>query len=185
VANGTGQNAKNVAADAVRWVYSPTQTVAAPVISAQPQSERVVEGSPATFNVGAGGSQPLKFQWRLNNAPISGATNSTLALPSAHAADAGGYDVTVSNFAGQVSSVPANLTVSLRPTLSCAPAISNGVAKLNLTGTIGDRYLVQISSNLSTWSDSITVTNLTGTAQFTDTQASNYSRRFYRCLLLP
>jgi hypothetical protein len=185
LSNGTGQNGKNVAADAVRWVYAATQTVAAPVISGQPQPERVVEGTPATFNVSAGGSQPLKFQWRLNTVPISGATNATLALAAAHAADAGGYDVTVSNFAGQASSVSASLTVSLQPLLSCAPANSNGVAKLYLTGTVGDRYLVQTSTNLLNWSDSLTVTNLTGTAQFTDTQATNYSRRFYRCRLLP
>jgi len=185
LSNGTGQNAKNVAADAVRWVYSTTQTVAAPVISGQPQPERVVEGSPATFNVSAGGSQPLTFQWRLNTIPISGATNSSLCLNAAQASDAGGYDVTVSNFAGQVSSASASLIVSLQPLLSCTPSVSNTGAKVYLTGTIGDRYLVQISTNLSSWADSVTVTNFTGTAQFADTQATNYSRRFYRCLLLP
>src|SRR5439155_19824914 len=82
VSNNTGTGGKNVAADAFRWAFSTVQVLASPVIMAQPQPQKVLDGSPASFEVGAEGSDPLTFQWHLNGVPLAGQTNATLLLPS-------------------------------------------------------------------------------------------------------
>lgn len=95
-----------------------------PSITAQPVSATVGFLDPATFTVGAIGSRPLGYQWRKGGTPIPGATNATLTIPAARDADAGSYDVVVSNDAGSDTSAAATLTVvSLSPAqLSYEPA---------------------------------------------------------------
>ena len=185
IGNNTGQGGKNVVADAFRWVYSAAQLLSAPVISGQPQSQRAIEGASASFNVVVAGTDPLTFQWRFNSAPISGHTNASLVLAAVHPADAGNYDVMVSNPGGDVASLPANLVVSVRPTLGSIVMLTNKNPQFTLTGTAGDRYTLEFSTNLLDWTAGVTLTNVTGTVQFTDTQATNFLRRFYRCRLLP
>src|ERR1043166_2279965 len=74
--NNFGSGNKNVAADAVRWVYSENQ-VAPPTIAAQPQDQSVLAGQTANFSVLATGTRPLSYQWSKNGAVIVAATNST------------------------------------------------------------------------------------------------------------
>jgi hypothetical protein len=83
-----------------------------PSITAQPASMSVGFLDPATFTVGAVGSRPLSYQWRRGGSPIAGATNATLTLPGARDADAGSYDVVVSNDSGSATSAAATLTVT-------------------------------------------------------------------------
>src|SRR5207245_3147087 len=133
VANKTGQAVNNVVAYAFRWVYSAAQLVSPPVISGQPQSQRVIEGGSASFDVAADGSNPLSFQWRLNSVPMAGQTNATLVLGAVHPADAGAYDVTVSNLAGDTVSAAASLVVSTRPTLGSLMILTNRSSQFTLT----------------------------------------------------
>jgi hypothetical protein len=86
-------------------------TLAPPSITDPPQSTQVQCGSNATFTVVATGSEPLAYQWFLNDVPITDATNTTLEIPAATFADAGAYVVTVTNVAGAVTSAPVTLTV--------------------------------------------------------------------------
>ena len=81
------------------------------VLSSQPASLTVTEGSAATFSVAAGGSPPLTYQWRKNGVAITGGTSATLAIPSARPTDAAGYDVEIKNAAGTVTSAVAALSV--------------------------------------------------------------------------
>src|SRR5665213_1308555 len=94
---------------------SATLTVnpAAPSITRQPVHQSVVVGATATFEVEAGGSAPLTYQWNKNGAPISGATSATYVTPAATIADSGSlFTVTISNAVGTVMSSSALLTVS-------------------------------------------------------------------------
>src|SRR5208282_5268746 len=75
-------------------------------------NQGVFAGASATFSVVAGGVAPLAYQWLLNNADISGATSSSYRVSTAHSADAGIYEVIVSNSYGAVTSQVATLTVS-------------------------------------------------------------------------
>lgn len=82
-----------------------------PVVILHPQSRTNNVGSTATFVAKATGSDPLAYQWFLNNNPISGATADTLTLPNVQLTSAGNYHVRVSNGQAQVLSATAVLTV--------------------------------------------------------------------------
>ncbi len=82
-----------------------------PSILVQPASASAGLLDPATFSVGATGSRPLSYQWRLAGTSVGGATNMSFAITSAHVADAGSYDVVVANAFGSVTSSVATLTI--------------------------------------------------------------------------
>jgi hypothetical protein len=83
----------------------------APSILKEPAGVRVTAGSAAVFSVTASGDAPLSYQWRKNGAAIGGALNASLVLGGAQIADAGSYDVVVSNPKGQLTSRSASLAV--------------------------------------------------------------------------
>jgi hypothetical protein len=85
----------------------------APTISAQPKSVIVSSGLAVTFNVAAAGVPAPAYQWRLEGAAIDGATDPALSFSAVTAANAGGYDVVVSNVVGVVTSAVARLAVGL------------------------------------------------------------------------
>jgi hypothetical protein len=64
-----------------------------------------------TFSVTAGGSPPFGYQWRWNGANLAGAGAASLTLTNVGLAQAGNYDVVVTNNAGAVTSQVAVLTV--------------------------------------------------------------------------
>ena len=97
-------------------------------------------------------------------------------------ADAGDYDVVISNPAGTETSPPANLAVSVRPRLNW-PQFTNGTAQFTLSGTPGDRYTVQYSTNLFDWTDDSTVSNQTGNVLFMAPQSPGQTLKFYRARL--
>jgi hypothetical protein len=81
-----------------------------PVVVTSPQSQSVVVGDNATFNVSATGGG-LVYYWRLGGQVISSGTSSSLTLTNVQLADAGTYSVIVSNSAGTAPSADAVLTV--------------------------------------------------------------------------
>jgi hypothetical protein len=56
---------------------------------------------------------------------------------------------------------------------------------VTLTGATGDQYEIQTSSNLVSWTPLFSLTNASGTVQFTDPSATSLTHRFYRALLEP
>jgi hypothetical protein len=62
---------------------------------------------------------------------------------------------------------------------------TNGAVQLRLSGDIGGRCEIHGSTNLQQWAWLATVTNQTGTVIYTDTQATNLPRRFYKAIQLP
>lgn len=82
-----------------------------PSITAQPISQTVAESQPVSFSVQAIANPAPTYQWTFNGAPLGGATNSALTLPSAQSANAGRYIVVVSNAYGSVTSVVATLLI--------------------------------------------------------------------------
>ena len=92
-----------------------------PAITTQPQGRTVFAGSNVTFTVVATGAIPLSYQWRLNGAPIAGATQSSLARSSVVPADAGTYVLVVTNQFGSVTSAEAVLVVQALPAIAVQP----------------------------------------------------------------
>ena len=103
-------------AEAVLTVIVP------PTIATAPTSQKVIAGQTARLTVTASGSAPLTYQWIKNGAAIAGATSAELAIANAQPANAGTYQVQISNAAGSVSSGSVTLTVIVPPTITTAPA---------------------------------------------------------------
>ena len=77
----------------------------APSITQPPVDQTVVQGDTATFSVTASGTAPLFYQWEFEGSSfvftnIPGATNTTLSITNAQAADVGYYGVVITNTFG-------------------------------------------------------------------------------------
>jgi hypothetical protein len=83
-------------------------------ITSQPVSQSVVRGNGFTLSVTATGTA-LTYQWRKGGATIAGATASSLAVSGAADADAGSYDVVLTNSLTSVTSSPATIIVTNTP----------------------------------------------------------------------
>ncbi len=95
----------------------------APSITAQPASQTVTAGQTATFSVAATGTAPLTYQWKKNNAAISGANASSYTTTAMTSSDTGAqFTVTISNAVGTVTSNPATITVNVPPSITAQPA---------------------------------------------------------------
>jgi uncharacterized repeat protein (TIGR01451 family) len=112
-----------------------------PFISQQPASLVVTQGNLAGFSVLAGGDPPLSYQWRFNDADLTGETNAILTISNAQPTHAGSYRVRVSNNAGEIVSAPASLTVLQPPAITVQPMSRTNIVNssasfsVNATGT--------------------------------------------------
>jgi len=96
--------------------------LAPPAITTQPSAVTVTEGDAILLSAAASGSV-LSYQWRKDGADVVGANEATLSIPSAAPADAGSYELVVSNAAGTATSDPAVVSVDLvAPTIVVEPA---------------------------------------------------------------
>jgi uncharacterized repeat protein (TIGR01451 family) len=100
----------------------------APVIYTQPADTTAPLGGAATFNVVAGGTLPLAYQWRQDTTNILGATSSSYTITSVQGNHLGTYSVFVSNPYGSILSSNALLTF--------VPTPSNVLAQGNLWITL-------------------------------------------------
>ena len=82
-----------------------------PTINSQPQGQSVIEGGTATFAVTATGLPAPAYQWQFASTNLPGATNAMLTLAGVATAQAGDYQVIITNAAGSVTSALATLTV--------------------------------------------------------------------------
>ena len=124
-------------------VVEPAPLPVPPVITSQPVSRAVDQGSSATFNVVATGTAPLTYQWLKEISPIPGATSTSLFLSAVSTTDAANYKVVVSNTAGSATSTPATLTVLNRAPVVRITAPANGsnfpaLAKITLVAEASD-----------------------------------------------
>ncbi|HNQ90156.1 MAG TPA: hypothetical protein PKM73_16180 [Verrucomicrobiota bacterium] len=83
----------------------------APEIVTQPVGGYISAGASLTLSVVAKGTEPLSYQWKLNDVAIPGATAASHEIASAKAADAGDYTVDISNAGGAVTSLKAKVGV--------------------------------------------------------------------------
>jgi hypothetical protein len=160
-----------------------------PVILIQPQSRTNTAGANASFSVGAAACTPLVFQWFFGQAALAAQTNNTLTVSNLNLSVAGNYFVIVGASGGSVTSAVVALTVYVPPAINIVAANPGGSFTLNLLGSPGYTYVLETTTNLSLPGDWLFLaTNTLGTNglwQFTDSQATNFPRQFYRLLLAP
>lgn len=100
-----------------------------PHFTLHPQGQSAIAGpTNISFTAGAAGTEPLKYQWRLNGRNIAGATNTSYTVTNVPAASAT-YSVVAANVAGSATSSNAVLKVFVPPAISVQP--------LNRTVTVG------------------------------------------------
>ena len=90
---------------------------------------------------------------------------------------AGASSVTVTNIATGFAGITGPITLGMVAPGSNAPPV------LQLTAPTGYTYLVQSSTNLTSWTPTVLLVNTNGTVHFTDPGATNSGLRFYRALL--
>jgi hypothetical protein len=73
---------------------------------------------------------------------------------------------------------------SLPPRLGISGENGGGY-QLTLQGAAGQKYEIDVSTDLVQWAAWTTQTNASGTISLTDSGSTNYSRRFYRAILAP
>jgi hypothetical protein len=118
----------------IRAIFSQGSASNPPIIVQEPLSRTISPGSSTVLSLSVQGTSPFSYQWRLNGVPLPGATTSAWPLPNLAPAQAGRYDVVVSNpFGSTTSSVTSvslfGLAMALSPiervpllTLDAAPA---------------------------------------------------------------
>jgi hypothetical protein len=111
---------------------------AAPAITAQPGNVSVGAGNNFSLSVAATGTAPLCYQWQFNGTNLPGGTNATLILANLQPANAGVYDVTVTNDYGLADSSNATLTVlDAAPTITTQPLTQTNVMNATAAFSVG------------------------------------------------
>jgi len=107
--------------DPANWQAAPPFTVL-PRLTTQPTNVAVLPGATATFVAAASGSGPLAYQWYFDvTNTLAAGTNATLVIPNAQLADAGSYQLVVTNANGAATSQVATLTVLAPPVITQQP----------------------------------------------------------------
>ena len=109
------------------------------------------EGELATFAADVVGLAPLAFQWSKDGVELPGEIASSLTILAVTTADAGDYELTISNACGTVTSAPAPLTVTVAPAITAEPEgglqCEGDSFTLSVTATGTDPLLYQWSKN--------------------------------------
>ena len=166
-------------------VAPPATPATKPVVLNRLPDSVALAGKTVTLKVSAAGRSPLKYQWKYNGVTMPGATGPVLTLKTVSLDQAGMYSVTVANDMGTTDSAPATLMVTTTPaaTLSApAAAGANGSFSFGVAGVTGYNYAVQASTDFVHWT---AIQTNTAPFNFTDTNSSQFGKRFYRTVYLP
>ena len=155
----------------------------APIFTVQPEGRNVFMGSNVTFAAVAIGAPDPAYQWRFNGTNVSGATAASFTTNNVSTNTTGDFTVVATNISGSATSAVAHLQVysTQKALLSDFRYLTNGFRAV-VSGITGATYVVEASTNLTTWSpietNQTTFTNV-------DFGATNLRARFYRVLFVP
>lgn len=167
--------------------YSPAATSFA-TVSTQAVSFNVSPQQPLTHN--------LTVQWYTNGVSISGATNPAFQVwPKALGNGAHTIRAIVTDPTGLVRTDPTGLlkgtntwtlNVSLNElSLISARYLATNRFRFTVTGTAPQGFVIQASTNLVNWTPLATNTLTAGKFDFTNSNLTNLTRRFYRTISPP
>jgi len=94
------------------------------------------------------------------------------------------YQIAVDGYDGASGQISLKLaTVTAR--LTMPTPLPDGSFQFSVTATAGQVFEVDATADFVTWTPLGTLTNITGTANFSDTSAGDFPRRFYRARSSP
>lgn len=144
------------------------------------------QGDTVVMSVVATGQDTVKWEKSTNGGSswttLAGKTSLSLSLPSVGAADMGIYRITLTNFAGSVTSQAA-LNVALQPVITRQPAAQDvaedSILVLSIDATYAVSYQWQTSAEETSWSD---IAGATG-SQYIKNSPKVSDTAFYRCIV--
>ncbi len=157
-----------------------------PSITGQPAGRKFTPGTQVTLTVQASGTAPLTYQWRKDGRDIPGATQASLAFPSASPSDAGGYSVEVTGPGGKTISATAQLTLddttpAPRPSITSSRLLTGGELEITFTAAQGKLWQFEASDDLRVWTALPGVSaDGSGTRSLGPTANAGPGRRFFR-----
>jgi alpha-tubulin suppressor-like RCC1 family protein len=137
-----------------------------PAITIQPLDRNLKTGETAALHAREAGRQPMAYQWFLNGNAVSGATDHSLAFTNARLADAGFYQVVISNSVGMATSRVAQVTVTAGPPVISSqpqPITALGGSTVNFhvgasgLGPFSYQWRQRATNNLGSNSDLLTL----------------------------
>lgn len=175
VSNGWGSLTTN---DAIITVKQATN------ILIQPNAQVRTEGQNVQFISSANGQGMVSYQWRKDNVPINGATDSVLNITSIMAADSGLYSVVATAGCGGAQSAAVKLTVQFirintqpQSTIVCPNTtaslgiMASGNTAISyqwffkgniIVGATGPYYTINATTAADTGLYSVSITNVAG-----------------------
>jgi len=165
-------------------LYSPPLAVTNP-----PASQIISGGSTAQFSASTYGLSTASYQWLWDGQTITGATNSTLSIPTASRTNEGSYSVVVSNSYGSIISPSATLQVTVPQILYPPLTLASGGYQISFGDSDGSPLSINdftnleldSSSNLRTWLPlSLPYSLSNGVIEVND--PTNYPSRYYRVI---
>jgi hypothetical protein len=141
-----------------------------PNILTHPESQVADVGAPAGFTTLAGGTLPLSYQWRKDGQALAGQTGPTLSFAAVQMADAGRYQLVVTNALGAATSRVAVLqvlasnapSIRINQELAVGTVPVAGVATVTITGGFpGGFVFFTLDGSTPTTSSELYVGNLT------------------------
>ena len=135
------------------------------------------------MQVSVGGTQPFSYTWRHEGTNLFAPSVSYLTITNAGRADAGAYDVIVSNINGIITSSVAQVTVNFVAFVENGFRWSSSGFEFKVDATAGSTVVTESSTNLMLWTPLFT--NIAPPAPFPilDTSASSSPAKFYRVKL--
>ncbi len=141
----------------------------------------VVQGTTVTLSVVADGTAPLDYQWLSWGTNIDGATNATLVLTNIQFAQAGEYQVIITNIVNAVTSAMATVTVLVPPTITSV-LVNNSGATLTSSSEPGLNYTLEYKGDIidPTWTPISPTVPGTGADIYLQDPDPPVTNRFYR-----
>jgi hypothetical protein len=130
---------------------------ALPAFLSQPASVNASAGDLVSFSANASSPTPVAYQWRWNGSSLTGATGATLTLTNVRTAQAGGYQVVVTNLYGGLTSAVATLVVQCQGTNIVAvctdsalrqAVAAGGVVRFCCDGTIALTNTIRVTRDV-------------------------------------
>jgi uncharacterized repeat protein (TIGR01451 family) len=174
-----------VAVDGVNGAYGTAVLNAnlsvPPTINSQPASQTVGAGSAVTLTAAVSGYPTPSCQWWCNGSLMIGRTNWSLTVTNFQSCSCGNYQMTAANNVGSGATTPALLLLNGPMHLDQAGISSaNHAFQMRLVGYANTNYVLQASTDMTTWVPIATNSSPTGFLTFTDPQSTNFLHRYYR-----